>query len=237
MKKFLIFFVFLCFICFAEKETYVIKKAKGEIKIDGVIDEKEWKGATVIKNFYRSGDLNKKVNSKTTVYLLYDNEYLYIAGKMEDKDIYADVEESDGSVWWNDVFEVFIKPEFCSPHYYEINVNPLGTLFDAFYPRRKAGFLRFVKYSSGTKIGIKVYGTLNDWTDVDNGWCIEEAIPFSAFSQTTPPPKNGDIWYFSICRYDYSIYLERGVELTSSAKLHRADFHLYEDYDRLLFSD
>jgi len=235
MKKVLFCFVFLCLLCFAEREIYVVRKAKGKIKIDGVIGKEEWEGATIIKKFYRSGDLSKKVHSKTTVYILYDDEYLYIAGKMDDKDIFADVKEKDGPVWHNDVFEVFIKPKFSSPHYYEINTNPLGTLFDAFYPRRKAGFSRATKYSSGTKVATKVYGTINKWEDVDNGWTVEEAIPFSAFSQTTHPPEPKDIWYFSICRYDYSVYLERGVELTSSAKLHRINFHLYENYDKLIF--
>lgn len=235
MRKIFMLLLLMSFLCFAEKEIYVVKRAKGKIKIDGVIGKKEWEGATVIKKFYRSGALDKKVHSKTTVYILYDDNYLYIAGKMEDKDIFADVKGEDAPVWSNDVFEVFIKPRFSSPHYYEINANPLGTTFDGFYPRRRAGFSRFIKYSSGVKVATKVNGTINKWEDVDKGWTIEEAIPFSAFSQTTPPPKNGDIWYFSICRYDYSVYLERGVELTSSAKLHRRDFHLYQDYDKLIF--
>jgi len=235
MKKVLFCFVLLCLLCFAEREIYIVKKAKGKIKIDGVIGKNEWEGATIIKKFYRSGDLSKKVHSKTTVYILYDDEYLYIAGKMDDKDVFADVKGEDGPVWNNDVFEVFIKPKFSSPHYYEINTNPIGTLFDSFYPRRKAGFSRAIKYSSGTKVATKIYGTINKWEDVDNGWTVEEAIPFTAFSQTTHPPESGDIWYFSICRYDYSVYLEIGVELTSSAKLHRRNFHLYEDYDKLIF--
>ncbi len=235
MKKVCFFIFLISNFLFCERSIYVVRKAKGKIKIDGVIGKEEWKGATIIKKFYRSGDLNKKVHSKTTVYILYDNEYLYIAGKMDDKDIFADVKEKDGPVWYNDVFEVFIKPKFSSPHYYEINTNPLGTLFDAFYPRRKAGFSRATKYSSGTKVAAKVYGTINKWEDVDSGWTVEEAIPFTAFSQTTHHPEPGDIWYFSICRYDYSVYLERGVELTSSAKFHRINFHLYENYDKLIF--
>ena len=235
MKKFIICFFLLSFLCFAEREIYVVKKTKGKIKIDGVIGKKEWEGATIIKNFYRSGALNKKVHSKTTVYLLYDNKYLYIAGMMEDKDIIATVKEHDGNVWNDDVFEIFIKPEFHSPHYYEIDINPLGTIFDAFFPRKRAGFPRFVKYSSAAEVATKIKGTLNNWKDIDTGWGIEVKIPFSAFSQTTDVPQPNTVWYFAICRYDYSVYLKRGRELTSSAKLRRADFHIYYDYDKLVF--
>lgn len=235
MKKVCVFIFLISNFLFCERGIYVVKKAKGKIKIDGVIGKEEWEGATIIKKFYRSGDLNKKVHSKTTVYILYDDKYLYIAGKMEDKDIFADVKGEDAPVWKNDVFEVFIKPKFYSSHYYEIDTNPIGAIFDAFFPKKGAGFSRFVKYSSGVKVATKIKGSLNNWRDIDNGWEVEEAIPFSAFSQTTSPPKNGDIWYFSICRYDYSVYLKKGVELTSSAKLHRRTFHLYNDYDKLIF--
>lgn len=37
----------------------------------------------------------------------------------------------DAPLWEEDVFEVFLSPEDPPRHYYEFEVNPLGTLFDA----------------------------------------------------------------------------------------------------------
>lgn len=235
MKKFLIFLFFVSNFLFCERQIYIAKRAKGEIKIDGNVTEEEWGKLPTIKKFYRAGAIDKKIYSNTQVYILYDENYLYIAGKMEDKDIIGYVKDPDGPVWNDDVFEVFIKPKFNSNHYYEINSNVLGTLFDGFYQRRGLYFPRNLEFSSGTKLATKIKGTLNEWKDIDKGWEIEMAIPFSAFSQTTSPPKKGDRWYFAICRYDYSTYIPLGKELTSSAKLRRANFHLYYDYDILLF--
>ncbi|MCM8818541.1 MAG: carbohydrate-binding family 9-like protein [Candidatus Omnitrophica bacterium] len=237
MKRIILFlFVSFSIYLFAERQIYVAERATGKIIIDGNITEEEWGKTPTIKRFYRAGDINKKVNSETIVWIKYDDNYLYIAGRMEDKDIVAKATGIDGSCWNDDVFEIFIKPKFKSPHYYEIEINPIGTVFDAFYPRTRIHFLRSCEYKSQLNFATKIKGTLNNWKDIDEGWDIEIAIPFSDFSETTTPPKKGDVWYFAICRYDYSYYLPYiGVELTSSAKLRRANFHLFYDYDKLLF--
>ncbi|MCX7917302.1 MAG: carbohydrate-binding family 9-like protein, partial [bacterium] len=232
MKKiiFSIFIIFSSFI-FSERQLFIVERVKNKIMIDGEITSEEWGKKPTIKNFYRPGCFDKKPYSNTVVWIKYDEESLYIAGKMEDKCLIGYVEKQDGPVWNDDVFEIFIKPKFNSTHYYEINSNILGTLFDAFFHRKGVYYLKNIEgFSSGTKVATKIKGTLNN-DDVDEGWEIEMAIPFSAFSKTTSPPKKGDVWYFAINRYDYSIYIPYGKELTSSAKLRRTDFHLYYDYD------
>jgi hypothetical protein len=237
MKNFFLILGFLSSFLFSEREIYVIKRAENKITIDGNITEEEWGKIPTIKKFYLPGAFEKKLNSNTIVWIKYDDQYLYIAGKMEDKDIFAKIKDHDGPVWQDDVFEIFIKPKFKNPNYYEINFNPIETCYDAFYP--KPGLYSYVRdfyvknYSAQAKVKTKINGTLNNHQDIDNGWEIEIAIPFTAFSSTTTPPKKGDFWYFAICRYDYSYY--DGVEKTSSAKLRRTNFHLYYDYDILLF--
>jgi hypothetical protein len=48
-----------------------------------------------------------------------------------DDGIVATHTERDAPLWQEDVFEVFLSPEDPPRLYYEIEVNPLGTLFDA----------------------------------------------------------------------------------------------------------
>ena len=226
--------LFLAVQCTAA-EIYKVHRAGTPITIDGVVTPQEWGSAPTIKNFYRSGMPGKKAHSGTRVYILYDDNNLYIAGVMGDKDVCAVATARDGGIWQDDIFEVFLKPKFSSPHYYEIDTTPNATVYDAFYPKKSAAWARAPQFDAKMNVATKVQGTINEWRDVDQGWTIEEAIPFSSLSETTAPPKPGDIWYFCICRYDYSVYLPTGVELTSSAALRRADFHVYEDYDKLLF--
>ena len=104
------------------------------------------------------------------------------------------------------------------------------------YPRRRARSNRAAGlFESDLKSAVKVNGTLNDWKDTDDRWILEVAIPFSAFKEVTPPPEIGDEWTFTLCRYDYSVYLEEGRELSFSAKLSELWFHRWEDYDLLVF--
>ena len=63
---------------------------------------------------------------------------------------------------------------------------------------------------------------------------VEAAIPLEAFVKDAPKPQLGDRWRFAVCRYDYSVYLER-VEQASTARLPRIDFHLHEHFDYLEF--
>ncbi len=48
-----------------------------------------------------------------------------------DDGVVASLTERDGPLWKEDVFEVFLSPEDPPRIYYEFEVNPLGTLFDA----------------------------------------------------------------------------------------------------------
>jgi hypothetical protein len=48
-----------------------------------------------------------------------------------DDGVVASLTERDAPLWQEDVFEVFLSPEDPPRLYYEFEVNPLGTLFDA----------------------------------------------------------------------------------------------------------
>jgi hypothetical protein len=48
-----------------------------------------------------------------------------------DRGVVATLTERDGPLWKEDVFEVFLSPDGSPGVYYEFEVNPLGTLFDA----------------------------------------------------------------------------------------------------------
>ena len=48
-----------------------------------------------------------------------------------DEGVVATLTERDGPLWTEDVVEVFLSPDEPPTVYYEFEVNPLGTLFDA----------------------------------------------------------------------------------------------------------
>src|SRR5262249_54693688 len=181
----------------------------------------------------------RAAKTKTTAKLLWDREYLYFFADMEDTDLYADVKEHDGMLWNNDVFELFFKPADDKPGYYEFQVNAAGAVLDMFLPRRGAGgYQRFIN-DGDFHIDAKVHlrGTLNKWTDKDDGWSVEGKIPWNDFLRTGGRPAAGGKRKVGPCRLDYSVDFE-GPELSTCAPLKgkgNADFHYFEDYVTLTF--
>ncbi len=214
------------------------RRAVGKINVDAKLDESAWERAYVLDDFRIPPD-GKKPRHPSCAQLLWDDENLYLAMVMEDFDVFGIKKERDSWTWEDDVAELFLKPSDVEPAYYEIEVNPLGTVLDLLFGRRlAAGSMdRWKDWDCGAKIAVAISGTLNNWKDRDKGWILEMAVPWKAFAGTAPRPQLGDRWRFAVCRYDYSVHLDEGKELTSSAPLSVLDFHQFEDYDILEFSE
>jgi hypothetical protein len=211
------------------------RRATGRIKLDGVLDEVAWDKAQVLRDFAVFWE-KRKPRTATTARLLWDDRYLYFAAEMEDHDLYATVTERNGMTWNDDVFELFFKPAPDKLAYYEFQVNAANTPLELFLPSRGAGgYARFAPLTRlGMESAVRLRGTLNKWEDRDTGWTVEGRIPWAAFKPTGGRPEPGATWRFALCRYDYSVNLER-VETSSTAPLTRPDFHRYEDYGELTF--
>lgn len=68
----------------------------------------------------------------TRVTLLDDGEQLHVDFDCDDPDPWATLAQRDGPLWQEEVVEVFLAPGRATPNrYFEFELNPLGTLFDA----------------------------------------------------------------------------------------------------------
>jgi hypothetical protein len=65
----------------------------------------------------------------TNLFTYYDDEYLTIIFRAEDDDVVATMYEHDAPLWQEDVVEAFLALDGTT--YYELEINPLGTTFDA----------------------------------------------------------------------------------------------------------
>jgi uncharacterized repeat protein (TIGR03806 family) len=208
------------------------------ITITGTGTDPAWKNAQLIDHFYLPwlGEQARAAKTKTRAKLLWDREYLYFFADMEDHDLYATIKEHNGQLWNNDVFELFFQPAGDKPGYYEFQVNAAGAVLDCFFPRRNAGGFERFKNQTTFHVDAKVHlrGTLNDWTDKDDGWSVEGKIPWTDFLKTGGRPERGEKWQFALCRYDYSVDFD-GPETSTCAPLTKPSFHQFEDYGTLTF--
>src|SRR3954451_21448353 len=66
----------------------------------------------------------------TSITAYHDDDFFTVLFDAEDDEIVATYLDHDAPLWQEDVVEIFIAPEGLTP-YFEIEVNPLGTTFDA----------------------------------------------------------------------------------------------------------
>lgn len=65
---------------------------------------------------------------------------------------------------------------------------------------------------------------------------MEIAVPFAELpSLMGKKPKCGDRWNILLARYDFSVYLPEGVELSSCSALTKANFHIANEWSHMKF--
>lgn len=160
-----------------------VKKRNGNIEINGVFDEKDWIEANTISFGGKSLD-----EVKTDIRLIYDENFLYIAAKMEEplpSGIRTSAEGEVPFTWNDDDIEFFFDTQKSQTDYTRLFQNAAGTRFNSL--QRWVENKYFVsKYKS--KITIN-----------DNNWSLEMEIPWSDID-LKKAPVSGDEWGFNIGR-------------------------------------
>ena len=100
-----------------------------KIEIDGKLDEKVWSQVAASPKFV---DLisGEKTAYSTTVKLLWDNEYLYVAYDIEEPNVRGKFTERDSPIYEDNDVEIFIAGENA---YYEFEINSLGTIYEGLF--------------------------------------------------------------------------------------------------------
>ena len=101
----------------------------------------------------------------------------------------------------------------------------------------------FTNYDmAGLKTAVNLDGTLNDNSDIDKGWSLEIAIPWSSLkllsNGRTIPPTNGDIWNMFLGRFQKLMLSGIEVQPHPAMALNSHgiyDTHLPEKWSRILF--
>ncbi len=195
---------------------YACHRVPRAIEIDGVIGESEWATANWSDAFVDiEGAKRAAPRFRTRMKMLWDDQYLYIAARMDEPHVWATIVQRDEIVFHNNDFEIFIDPDGDTRNYYEIEVNALGTIFDLFLPRTyiDGGPADHAWNMPGMRWAVSVQGTLNDARDVDEGWSVEFALPWSAFAEKGGmqcPPREGDEWRVNFSRVQWRHQVNAG---------------------------
>jgi predicted metalloprotease with PDZ domain len=188
---------------------YVCYRASRPIRIDGRLDDEEWKSAPWTDAFVDiEGDVRPRPRFQTRARMLWDDTYFYVGAVLEEPHAWGTLTKHDSVIFHDNDFEIFIDPDGDNHEYYEIEINALNTEWDLFLkkPYRDGGPARNEWEISGLKTAVHVEGTLNDPRDKDASWSVEFAIPWTVlaeFAHRPAPPRDGDQWRVNFSRVEW----------------------------------
>lgn len=94
----------------------------------------------------------------------------------------------------------------------------------------------------GLETAVQVEGTLNDNSDIDKGWSVEIAIPWSSLALLANgrslPPAGGDIWSLFLGRFQKLVLGGKEVQPHPATALNSYsiyDTHLPEKWSKVAF--
>ena len=183
-------------------------KTKKSPIVDGQINRNEWKDADWSEPF-EDISLPVKPLMQTRMKMLWDEEYLYIAAQLEERDLWATLKKYDDIIFQDNDFEVFIDPNNDASNYFEIEINALGTVMDLFMHKtyKRGGPMDMKWNSNGMKSAVYLKGTLNDNSNRDRYWSIEMAIPYDCLQRPNriSQPQIGSTWRINFSRVQWQL--------------------------------
>ena len=112
-----------------EIPNYQAYRTSNAPKVDGQLDELEWKLAPQSPNF-RDLISGSETIHETRAAVLWDDDYLYVGYWIEEPNLQASITERDGLIYQNNDVELFIAGQDA---YYEFEINAYGTIYEVFF--------------------------------------------------------------------------------------------------------
>lgn len=180
------------------KSTYVCQRTEIQPVIDGKLNDSVWQTAFKSAIFVDIEDTAyKTVRCLPERYfqMVWDSQYLYIAGTINTKQIWATHRTRDAIIYQDPDFEIFIDPDADGKNYIELEINANNCVWDLFLTAPYGTPSQTVLHDwniPGLKHAVAINGTLNQSADVDTAWTVELAIPWESITGHHHLPRRGE---------------------------------------------
>lgn len=161
----------------------------------------------------------------TTVRVAWDDAHWRVLFEARDARPWATITGRDGPVWTEEALEVFFDPVGDLRGYFEVDVNPLGTVADLVLRRTSSGWRKDFSWAvEGLGAGV---------TRTPEGWRAELVIPFAALGAGRPGA--GTEWRVNFFRIDRPEGPGTDPELSAWSPTGMRHFHRAERFGTLRF--
>ncbi len=219
---------------YREVPTLEARQISDPPTMDGRLSERAWRSAPRSDEWVHPNSGEEVDGLHTHSRALWDEDALYIGMSARDTDIWATMTERDESLWEEEVLSVYIDPLADGLNYVEIQVNPLGTVFDAVFPEASNRDLpagRAINLEEMT-VAHYVNGTVDDRDRRDNRWSVEIRIPWTSLPDFEGPAEVGTSISVNFYRYDRPA---EGAALTAAWNpVRRGTFHQPDKFGAII---
>ncbi len=166
-----------------------IYKRRSPVKIDGILNEEDWKNADTLANFKPGG--HTKTTAKiqpSSVKLCYDTDTLYIAVECIEPHPEKMIAGKDIKGAWGKLgehIELFYNYPDMAQKYYHLAINPYGEVISAYH---KSFAQRDESFKTTAKFATKI---------LKDRWVLEIAIPATEIGMKCYP---GSTWKLNVAR-------------------------------------
>jgi hypothetical protein len=195
---------------------YVCYRADAPPVVDGKLNDSVWQRAPWTSDFVGiEGDDRRRPTLRTRAKMLWDDTCFYLSAEMEEPDVWGTLTDRDAIIYNDNDIEVFIDPDGDTVNYYELEANPLGTVFDLMLPHtyRDGGPAIIAWDIAGLKLAVDVRGTLNKPGNKDEAWTVEMAMPWRILWEASAgrrPPRAGEQWRVNFSRVEWPFVVKDG---------------------------
>lgn len=182
--------------------------------IDGLLHDAVWSAAGMSGAFVDiEGSEDRKPLQGTHFQAAWDDRALYVAVRLEESDLWGTLTEKNAVLFWENDIEIFLDPDGDMHRYHEIEWNVLGTIWELSLnrPYRDGGAAQDPNNLPGLEWAVHADGTINTPGDVDTGWTVEIALPWSALAGFDPDldaPVDGSAWRVNFSRVQWPLVVD-----------------------------
>ncbi len=187
-----------------KKDKLVLQRANGPVTLDGLSNEDAWKGINPLPLVMQIPNPGNPPSEKTVVLIAFDDDYLYLAGRLYDKDpskILATSKQRDylqgNTDWFGLILDTFNDKENGMAFF----TTPTGLRLDALLFNDAEGMLP-LNISWNTFWDVAVVQN-------DQGWFVEMRIPLSSLRFQ---PRDGRVtmglitWRYIARKFEFDMF-------------------------------
>ncbi len=143
-------------------------------------------------------------SQSTRVWACWDDAFFNVAFWCQDVDIRATLTERDDKVWQEEAAEFFVSVDDDLTEYFEFQFSPRNVVRDI-RVHNPNGRMEGASFDGswdcdGLRTATHVIGSLNDSSQLDEGWGLEVAAPFDCLLGPGGRPAPGDSWRINFFR-------------------------------------